>query len=532
MNTGLPIYKGSRGGKYIIVNGRKSYKFKPQSLVNRSPASQPNNNPNNIVGNYYIVNRTKLFNKNGFEMSRNSNYLRTYVGQQKVSIKKTNKYPNRIRDVVPSPKNVTRLRVLINSNAKNQGAINNIYKRVFNNKPLNDPLNFRNYYLVANRGNLIMDKYGKRVTVANLRNKLNLFNHKVVPANPTRYEFLKNRGFNSVTQLNKVIFTKLRTNKTLTSDNTLKTILNNNKNVQFNYNNNNSKCEFILKKQLRGTCWAHALINSWLMSNIGRKMLQKKLNEFQENHGMLEYNNGVCPMKGKITGAYFWSYIDHILNLMENSSLPRYNEKFNQNNVFSNSLRMYNGMNKASAMEGGSIEEFFKMNYMIYKPSEIVNQSYEDRYNWLKVTDKTKMISLKVSFLEYQLPQKIKVKNKTFVLVNSYIAIVIPGQTTHGYHAVAGAICNNTPIAIDSNNPTPQKLNWTDGSKMEAELQKLSNTYNTSKAAKEMLNKQKINRAEYEKTEQGREILKQINKLITKPVLKFNYLYANYIRDC
>lgn len=523
MNTGnrdtegRVIYKGPSGGLYVMKNGRKTYRF-----------VRNNNNNNNNGDLYYIVNKSKLFSKLGY---KESNFglarFKKYLGQYKFTSKLTSKYPNMIRNVIPNPKQVVKVSIKNNRNEKNNNTVNKIMKNLINIKNENNLNNTRDSFLIGNRGKIITNLYGTKKNIDNLEFLLKSYKYKVVPAHPNRYKLFNN---NVPSRLNRVIFYN-RNYKNNVSNN-LKKLLNlNNQNVVFNYNNNNSKCEFILKKQIRGTCWAHALINSWIMSTEARRILEYKLEMFQAKHGKLNYSANSCPMKGKITNYYFWAYIDHVLRLMENAKLPRFNEKFNQNNVISNSLRPYTGTNKQTAMEGGGKPDFYRMNRLIFKPSQIVETNYK-YIRTLKITDKTQMISISVTDPNYKLPRTIRFEDgKLFTIVNSMIGISIPNQTRNTYHAIAGAICNNTPIVIDSNNPVPQRLQWTDGSKMNTELQKLSKTYTlTENQFKNFMKTQGVNVNSL--PEQAKAMyLNEVKKATKSPEIKFTGMYVNYILD-
>ena len=102
MNTGKKdtegrtIYKEQNKAHYVINSkGEKSYKY-----------TRRNNNNTLNIGKYYIVNRSKIFTKNGTQTLRNSDYLKLFIGSQKLYIQKTNSFPNKIRNAVPNLKEV------------------------------------------------------------------------------------------------------------------------------------------------------------------------------------------------------------------------------------------------------------------------------------------------------------------------------------------------------------------------------------------------------------------------------------------
>ncbi len=532
--NGKTIYQGVRGGRYVMINGRRIYKFIPEKLINRLKSTSTNNNKNNNNANsiYYIGNRRRVYSKLGYleySQNRQKNRIKRNLKNHRIVISTPKKYPNKMNN---KPAKLVKLTMYYNRNLqKSNNNVNRIYKNLFNTQSVNNINNTgQNFILSANNGRLITNKYGLKLNNENLRNKLRNSNFKIVPAHPDRYKLFNNRP----NKLNTIILKRrnFMANKNVINNAVSKIIKRKKTNVTFNYNNNNSKCGFILKTQTSGTCWAHALINSWLMSNKGRKILQEKLNKFQENHGMLEYKNGVCPMKGKISQAYFWSYIDHVLMLMENSNLPRFNEKFNEVNVITNSLRLYNPSNSRSnynRVQGGTKHDFDNMNRILFNKSEIVDEDFKYK-NSLSVKNNTKLITLRITNTAYKLPEKIRINNKTFTLVNGYLGVAISGETRNAGHAIAAAMCNNTPIVIDSNSGVPQKLNWTDGLKIQKELEKVVEFYKlklTNSQVKEMNKMRPI----LEMTEQGRKVIENFNKKLNKK-MTFKFLIVNYVRDC
>ena len=77
-----------------------------------------------------------------------------------------------------------------------------------------------------------------------------------------------------------------------------------------------SKCtssNTMLRIQRIGTCWFHAAVNGWLLSERGRELLKVMLREYKKTHKLANNNTGACPMRGKLPLGYFWHYIEFML---------------------------------------------------------------------------------------------------------------------------------------------------------------------------------------------------------------------------
>lgn len=68
------------------------------------------------------------------------------------------------------------------------------------------------------------------------------------------------------------------------------------------------------RKQLGGTCWFNAILNAWMLSDLGRIVMKRQLRAFESSHEMKPYETiKACPMRKKLPAAYFWSYVKHML---------------------------------------------------------------------------------------------------------------------------------------------------------------------------------------------------------------------------
>lgn len=78
--------------------------------------------------------------------------------------------------------------------------------------------------------------------------------------------------------------------------------------------------------QIGPTCWFHATLNGWLLSDVGRKFLKIYLKKFKYSNNVKPYTRVMaCPRRGVIP-VYFWSYVEYMIKQIEN---PRKLDTFN-----------------------------------------------------------------------------------------------------------------------------------------------------------------------------------------------------------
>lgn len=218
--------------------------------------------------------------------------------------------------------------------------------------------------------------------------------------------------------------------------------------------------------QDKGTCWFHAILNVFLLSTEGRKILREALQEYMVNHTLLNIrnNSNSCPMRGTINKQYFWSYVKYKLTNLNSGRASR-------NNLVSENYLIRN-MNlrktRNELVDGGNITDvdkfietlfptkgisIVKMTKFGYKSPRIdaprsINLTNGSKQafgawigmNWYKKADASSSNN----------PRVVNILNNGSVMIG-----------VHG-HAIAGFICRNSERYIyDSNSLRSIKLDWT-----------------------------------------------------------------------
>lgn len=187
--------------------------------------------------------------------------------------------------------------------------------------------------------------------------------------------------------------------------------------------------------QQKGTCWFQTIVNGWLLSKIGRKVIKERLTAFKKSsnvRALTKNQFNACPSRKHIPQAYFWSYIEHMLNTKEWNTAFRLNVlrgvQFPEGKLIrSSGLRSPN-----KSIVGGSERDIFTFN-------DILFGGQQDYF----------VFSKKLENPRVPIPEK----KAEGVLSHAYIV--------YGNHAIAGYIgLNGNPMIYDSNRVKPMFLDW------------------------------------------------------------------------
>ena len=231
------------------------------------------------------------------------------------------------------------------------------------------------------------------------------------------------------------------------------------------YYNTNNNCGRG-RMQDKGTCWFHAILNVFLLSTEGRKILREALQEYMANHTLLNIrnNSNSCPMRGTINKQYFWSYVKYKLTNLNSGRASR-------NNLVSENylIRNMNLRSKNKDVEGGNITDVEKFIEILF-PTKRINIVKFTKYGYKspRIDAPRNAIYLtngsKEAFGAWIAMNWYHKVNGSFINHPRAINILNNGSvmlTVHG-HGIAGFICKNGERYIyDSNNLRSIKLDWT-----------------------------------------------------------------------
>jgi hypothetical protein len=194
-----------------------------------------------------------------------------------------------------------------------------------------------------------------------------------------------------------------------------------------------SALNFTGRIQTKGTCWFQAIVNGWLLSKIGRKVIRERLNAFKKSSNVKSLTKNqlnACPSRKHIPQAYFWSYIEHMLNPKEWNTAFRMNVMRGIEFPESKLIRSSGLRSPNKSVVSGTVNDVRAFNDILFN-----NRSRE--------------FVESISFNNEEVPEKIG----EWRLSHAYIA--------YSNHAIAGYIgFNGNPMIYDSNFKDPKILDW------------------------------------------------------------------------
>jgi hypothetical protein len=235
-------------------------------------------------------------------------------------------------------------------------------------------------------------------------------------------------------------------------------------------------CDQLGAIQTTGTCWFFSILNGFILSEDGQKILYVRLNEFYnklkpgEKTYFDDTINAPCPMKDfkKTNEIYFWKFVDQYLCFM---SGPR-----TESLRMGRSAKVLAGMNlqgtdtRASmGTKGGSpqIEIANILEHVGFKGK--FDMRYADKKIAFDSRKNPQFVVVRdcdwipTAYME-KIPQAF-MENKDYSLMCASIGIantLANNREQHKSHAIAGYMCNGKGYIFDSNQIKVFRCDWWD----------------------------------------------------------------------
>jgi len=222
--------------------------------------------------------------------------------------------------------------------------------------------------------------------------------------------------------------------------------------------------------QTRGTCWFFSIINGFLLSDAGQKILFASLEKFYKGLDVAEkayFDDGIdapCPLRADIIKTkriYFYKFLDQYLCFR---SGPRsVSVKMGRSGQVLGGASLAGTVAKAHKGAEGALpgEELPK----VLKHLGLTDYIVADENAHLPTLD-----SLKRPHFVVVLPSKKKrmievpkFRPKTYSLMSCSVTIANTNalnKTKHSWHAVTGYMCNGKGYLFDSNQRKPFPCDW------------------------------------------------------------------------
>jgi hypothetical protein len=235
----------------------------------------------------------------------------------------------------------------------------------------------------------------------------------------------------------------------------------------------NNGCGQLGAIQTRGTCWFYSILNGFILSEDGQKILYNRLTNFYKKLKPAEKAyfddefNAPCPMKNltKTKEIYFWKFIDQYLCFM---SGPRAASlKAGKSASLLGGMSLQGTIAKNMGGKGGYPQAeigkildhvgFAKDYYFKYAPES--PKFHAGRKPQFVIVRQSKMN--KNLYME-EIPKGLLTDPKYEVMCASLVIANTNANSseTHKWHAVAGYVCNGKGYIYDSNQRKVFKCNW------------------------------------------------------------------------
>jgi hypothetical protein len=237
----------------------------------------------------------------------------------------------------------------------------------------------------------------------------------------------------------------------------------------------NNGCGQLGAIQTRGTCWFYSILNGFILSEDGQKILYNRLTNFYKKLKPAEKAyfddkfNAPCPMKNltKTKEIYFWKFIDQYLCFM---SGPRAASlKAGKSATLLGGMSLQGTLARKNQGGKGAYPQleidkildhvgFAKDYYIKYKAQDI-SKFHAGRKPQFVIVMQNKyhkteyMNNIPTGFLD---DPKYKLMCASLVIANTKAN----SSEMHKWHAVAGFVCNGHGYIYDSNQRKVFKCNW------------------------------------------------------------------------
>lgn len=252
---------------------------------------------------------------------------------------------------------------------------------------------------------------------------------------------------------------------------------------------NNAGCGYTGALQTGGTCWFYSVINGFMLSENGVKILYAKLKEYYESLNQTGKNyfnqdmNAPCPANiARTNPLYFWKFIDQFLCFRSGPrSVLLRSQKSGQ------ILSGLNLANRKSINEYGAVphEQIDKiLNHLGFRGEyEHVSRATK-RFNAPRnvkfiVVSKKSRTAPGMS----QIPPSL-LADPNYSIMYAVIMIEDYSNNNKPGHAITGFICNKTQYLFNSDDGKFMKCNWLDPTNLWYFVEKhIAPNYNTLKNA-------------------------------------------------
>jgi hypothetical protein len=237
----------------------------------------------------------------------------------------------------------------------------------------------------------------------------------------------------------------------------------------------NNGCGQLGAIQTRGTCWFYSILNGFILSEDGQKILYNRLTNFYKKLSLAERAyfddqfNAPCPMKNlvKTKEIYFWKFIDQYLCFMSGPRAASLKAGKSVSILGGVSLTGTLAREKGGAMGAKPQEEIIKiLTHLGFKEGaegpgkDFMVVDFDKAQKAGKFVfdhrKKPKFIIVKRSGGNYMeiAPPEFLIKDADYSLMCSSILIgntQAKSSEMHKYHAVAGFVCGGNGYIYDSN---------------------------------------------------------------------------------
>lgn len=244
---------------------------------------------------------------------------------------------------------------------------------------------------------------------------------------------------------------------------------------------NNNGCGQLGAIQTRGTCWFFSILNGFILSEAGQKILYVRLKDYykklkpDQRAYFDDKFNAPCPMKDltKTKEIYFWKFIDQYLCYM---SGPR---SISLKAGKSANILEHMNLQGTVAKQGGGgkgahpqqeIEKILEhVGFKGKFDTRYANRSrkFDGRKNPQFVivmeNDVVKQINMPEIPLDFMDDPKYSIMCASIIIANTKAN----NSEMHKYHALAGYMCNGKGYIYDSNQKKVFKCDWWDVIKLQ-----------------------------------------------------------------
>lgn len=226
-------------------------------------------------------------------------------------------------------------------------------------------------------------------------------------------------------------------------------------------------CDQLGAMQSRGTCWFYSILNGFILSDEGKKILYVRLKEFYKKLTLNERAyfddkfNAPCPMKKlvKTKEIYFWKFIDQYLCFLSGPRAASLKAGKSASIIGGVSLQSSIAKKEQGGMGGRPQEEIDKvLNHLGFTKDYYVT----DASKKFHASRKPQFVILKQSktdsrLLMRSIPAEMRTDSRYELMCTS---IGIVNTKKNSGHSIAGFVCNGTGYIYDSNQRKIFKCNW------------------------------------------------------------------------